>query len=388
MFDFYKWLKTLQIQVRAPKFLVSTIRHPAFTPEARLVTGDLTGARLFNAMSKRNRRVRWYNLSWEAHAMNSPNEVALRWGVPMLVGEGEYLQASGLSSIPWWLDYRNLSGYVENVLNDKMWLGILPHLKKVAGGALTDPTLQTRVWSLRKLYAETLTQTGQPLSENTYALYCAVVANTLGSGNIPPYKATPLMGVVSELIRPRLVKIGEKGFQEAISRLCPRGDKNLFLGGVNGDPLRLRYIGWSPKGFFQEVHGDALTGKTHKKPKIVVNFDYLQEEIRTGQIIPIGQAAMFLLVSDSNVLHHGAERGRSTEIAKLGHGKCMSFDSPYDSWPFLILTHWGRSVELNLHEIYVLFGSQNPFILKTLQQSMKSGRPVRVSLKRARQYMA
>ena len=108
----------LQIMLRKPQTIVTSIRHPAFTPESRLVTGDLMGNALWSVakIARLGGAVRHHNLIWEAHKMGSATVTGIKWQLPLLFGNAEVIFHSGLATIPWWLPGLELAPQIYAVM--------------------------------------------------------------------------------------------------------------------------------------------------------------------------------------------------------------------------------------------------------------------------------
>ena len=216
-------------------------------------------------------------------------------------------------------------------------------------------------------------------------MYRKFVLMTLGEHCLPNVKPVPYMSVTGQIAAEKMRVWGQKNFEKAIDALCPNGEKNLFLGSLESDSHLLSYIGRSPKKVWLKVVGRTTTGKPVGNPNST-DFDKIVNWIEQGALIPIGYASMLLFLADPTIIHHGAEYGQKEKIAQLGVPVAISLPDKMDSWPFLTLTAGTKSVSPGLHEIYLMFGKHNPFVARTLNESLRSKKAVKVSLTEALEY--
>jgi hypothetical protein len=376
----------LRILLQGPKYVLSSIRHPELTPSARLLTGDSVGKELM--MWVRLRRLGFgshINLLWEAHSMHGPNETTIRWQIPKFWHSEEVRFSSGFASIPWWKSTAELNCIVDaSILDEHKWLSFAGAVFPYLGRLISEDTLWARLDSLHQLYVHHFTTPNISLGEASSRMYRDLVSRMLGKSYLTRRPPVSSMNISSSFTHDILASWGKERFEAAMASVCSSGDKNLFLGTLDGDPFQLSYIGWSPKGKWLKVVASAVDGRPITKGG-VVEFSTILELLKQNQIMAIGKASMVLFLANSQIVHHGLEYGIGEEIAALGHRMGISLTDQRDSWAPLKLEHDGVTVSPNLHELYLLFGEKSAYLRAVVDRSIKSGKTVNTSLENALQ---
>jgi hypothetical protein len=352
--------------------IISTIRHPEFTPISRLIMGDMMLEYVANLYPE----AEVYRLTWEAHTMGWVETIGMSWRIPNLAGM-EAAICSNLATVPWWLTATQLEPHLRVLKSEANWKEVERILLK-AQLPVSEVELQQRHQTVMQLMFEAL-ESGGPLSLAIYDYYLQIAKLLLGPSYKPNYPLQPYMCAAGDLTVARITELGFDWIKAVMTKLRPNGDKNLLLGSNPEDIDELLYIGWSPEGVFKQVRCSAINGKTKGKPK-VVHFDSILELVSTGKFIPISLFSMLLFLTDESVLHHGAEYGNRKELEAVGlatKSSCITY--PMDSWPVCTLSKTEREITPNLVDLYLLFGAENPFVAELVRESWDQRAPVKLA---------